>query len=296
MITAPPTLALAADFLLDPAELARTGAFFAGAVALIALAKLARDLIARSRGYRLAELVVEKDNIAVGVELAGFLLAMVLGLLGGLVVQGTTWWEQALDLLLTGTLVLAVLLLNDQLVSRIVLRGVDCDAAVAEHTNLAVAVVRAAGNVATALVLRGTLGHDSPLGERLVWVLIGQAALVLLSLAYQALTPYDDVAEVRRKNLAAALPMAGVLLAVGVVVEAAVSGEGAGWGADLLSLAFDLAVSAALVVLLRWGAAKLLLPGARFSDEIARDKNAGVGLVEGVACLAAGLTVAYFLN
>jgi len=287
---------LAADIALDGDELARTAAFFFGALALIALAKWTRDLVGRLRGHRWSTLVIERDNVAAGVELAGFLLAMVLGLLGGLVVQGDAWWEQALDLVVTGALALAFLLFNDQLVSRLVLRGIDCDAAVAEHSNLAVAIVRAAGNIGTALVVAGALGNDSALGERVLWMLIGQVALVALSLGYQALTRYDDVAEVRHKNIAAAFPMAGVLIAVGVVVQAAVAGDSAGWGADLLALALDLTLSAVLIVALRWGGARLLLPGASFHDEIARDKNAGVGLIEGAAYLAAGLTVAYFLN
>jgi|GEM_PF-925998 len=288
---------LAADVApVTPGEVGQTAAFFLGAFLLVALAKVLRDLIARRQGRSLGELIVERDNVAVGVEMAGFVLAMVLGLLGSLVVYGSTWYEQAGDLLLTWAIVFVVLILSDQLISRIVLRGLDCNAAVADDANLAVAIVRATGNVATALVLRGALWHDSGLGERLAWVGLGLVALVVLSLAYQALTRYDDVAEVRHKNVAAALPMGGILLAVGVVVEAAVSGQGAGWAADLGSLVLDLSISAILIVVLRWAADRLLLPGATFHDEIARDKNAGVGLLEAGTTLSVGLAVAYFLN
>jgi len=296
MLSSSAATVLAIDTALTTADVARTAAFFAGAFLIVALAKMLRDLIAKRQGRSLGNLIVQNDNVAVGVEMAGFVLAMVLGLLGSLVVAGTTWLEQAGDLLLTGGIVFAVLLVNDQLISRIVLRGIDCNAAVADDANLAVAVVRACGNVATALVLRGALGHDSDLGERLVWVGLGLVALTVLSLGYQALTRYDDVAEVRRKNVAAALPMGGVLLAVGVVVEAAVGGAGAGWEADLLTLVLDLSVSAVLIIVLRWAADRLLLPGATFHDEISRDKNAGVGLLEAGTTLAAGLAVAYFLN
>lgn len=286
----------ASGLSLDPLELARTAAFFVGSVLIVAFAKWLRDKIAARRGHRLSELVADRDNTPVAVEMAGFVLAMVLGLLGALQVQGVAWWEQALDLVGTGAIVMLVLLLNDQVISRLVLRGLDCNRAVAEDHNLAVAIVRAAGNVATALQLGSALGHDSPLWQRLIWVIIGQLALVLLSLLYQRLTPYDDVAEVRRKNVAAALPMAGILLSAGLVVQAALVGEGGDWGSDLLSLGIDLVVSAVLVFVLRWAGDKLLLPGSSFHDEIARDMNAGAGFIEATTYVSAALAAAYFLN
>lgn len=281
---------------LEPAGVARTAAVFLGCVVIIGFAKWLRDLIATRRGHSLSALIVDGDNTPVAVEMAGFVLAMTVGLLGALAVGEGAWWEQALDVLGTGAIVMLVLLLNDQVISRLVLRGLDCNRAVVHDHNLAVAIVRAGGNIATALALRTSLGHDSPLWERLIWVVIGQLALVLLSLLYQRLTPYDDVAEVRQKNVAAAWPMAGILIAAGIVVSAALAGEGGGWGADLLSVAIDLTISAVLVFILRWGGDKLLLRGSSFADEIARDKNTGAGFIEAVTYVSAALAATHFLN
>ena len=286
----------ASGFLIDPDQLLRTALFFVGAVVLVALAKMLRGAIAVRRGHNLAEQVAKHDNVAVAVEMASFVLAMVIGLLGSLVVQGQAWWEQALDLAGTAGIVCLALLFNDQIISRLVLRGIDCNAAVAADRSLAVAIVRGAGNIATALVLKGALAHPSPILERLVWVVIAQAALVLLSLGYQGITPYDDVAQVRRKNVAAALPMAGILLAGGIIVQAALAGEGAGWSADLLALGLDLVVSAVLVLVLRWAGGRLLISGSNLKDEIVRDQNAGAGFIEGTVYVAGAVAVAYFLN
>lgn len=289
-------LAPARAFSFDALELLRVAAFFAGSVLLVALAKYLRDLIALRRGHDLAKLIVHKDNTPVAVEMAGFVLAMTIALLGALFVQGDAWWQQALDLVGTGAIVMLVLLANDQLVSRVVLRGLDCNTAVMIDHNLAVAIVRAAGNVATAFALTAALNHPSPLWERLVWMVLGQGALVGLSFVYQWVTPYDDVAEVKRNNVAAALPMAGVLLAAGLVVRSALAGAGAGWGPDLLSLAIDLAVSGALVLALRWLGDKLILPGSTFEEEIARDRNAGVGFIEATLYVSGALAASYFLT
>ena len=280
----------------DVALIGRTAAYFAGVLALVVLAKLARDAIALRRGERLSSLVAERNNTPVAIEMGSFALAMVLGLTGSIVADPGPWWEESLALLATGAIVFGVLLLNDQLVSRLLLSGLDCNKAVSQDHNLAVAIVRAAGNVGAALALRGALGHESPLVERLVWVVIGQIALVLMARGYQALTPYDDASEVRHKNVAAALPMAGMLIAVGVVVGAALTGEGHGFGDDLLAFLLDLGVSAVMVVGLRWAGDRLLLPGTSYADEIARDKNAGAGFIEASVYIAGATAVAFFLN
>ncbi len=281
---------------LDPDKILRSAGFFVGALLLVAGAKWLRGYLAARRGHRLDVLVADKNNVAVAVEMASFVLAMVIGLLGALLLQTGTWWEQALELLGTGVIVLVVLLLNDQLTSRIILRGLDANHAVAEGDNLAVAIVRGASNVATAFPLAAALFHPTPLWERLVWVLVGQVALMLMSLGYQKLTRYDDVAELRQKNVAAALPMAGILIAVGLVVAAGLRGEGAGWASDFGSLGLDLVASGVLVLILRYAGDKLLLPGSTFHEEIARDKNAGAGFIEAMAYVSGAIAVSYFLN
>jgi len=291
-----PLLFANSAFDLDISGLLRTGAYLLGALVIVALAKLGRDLIARRDGRRLASLVAERNNTPVAVEMGGFVLAMVIGLLGSIVAEPGPWWEEALGLAVTGVVVFVVLLVNDQLVTRFLLGGLDCNRAVAEDHNLAVAIVRAAGNVGAALALRGALGHESDLWERLIWVVIGQVSLVLMCRGYQWLTAYDDVAEVRHKNAAAALPMAGILIAVGIVIGAAMAGEGHGWGEDLLAFVLDLSVSAVLIMVLRWGGDKLILPGTSYAHEIAHDKNAGAGFIEGAVYVSGALAVAFFLN
>lgn len=289
-------LGQAADSQFDFATLGRTAAYFVGVLALVAVAKLVRDAIALRRGQRLSALVADHNNTPIAVEMGGFALAMVLGLTGSLMIEPGAWWEEALSLVATAAIVFGVLLLNDQLVTRFLLGGLDCNKAVADDHNLAVAIVRAAGNVGAALALRGALGHESPLEERLVWVVIGQVAIVLMARGYQLMTPYDDAAEVRYKNVAAALPLAGMLIAVGVVVGAALTGEGHGLGQDLLAFGLDLGASAVLVIVLRWAGDALLLPGTSFATEIARDKNAGAGFIEASVYVAASVAVAFFLN
>lgn len=281
---------------LDLPHLSAALAYFAASVAVVAFAKWTRDLWALRRGFRLKAAIAEDDNAAVAVEQSAFVLATVIGLLGALRIPDADWLEQAGEFAATALIVLASLLFSERVTARWTLRGLDLDREVNAKGNTAVAVVRGGGVVATALVVRAALGHDSLLWERLVWVAIGQAALLLLTLLYQRLTPYDDVAETAHRNLAAALPLAGIQLAVGLVVEAALRGEGSGWGADLASVGIDLAIAAVVLPLLRWLGDLLLLQNTSYTQEIAKDRNAGAGFVEATSYISGAWAIAYFIS
>ncbi|MSP91963.1 MAG: DUF350 domain-containing protein [Myxococcales bacterium] len=282
--------------LADLQLLLQPAAYFAGSVAVVVAGKLVRDALALWNDHRLPEQIVHQNNVAAAVEMGAFVLALVIGLLGSIAVHAESALDQALDFGVTGLLVIVMLTVNDRVTIRLALRSVNLDDQVNKRRNLAVAIVRGSGNVAAALVIRAALGHDSLLHERALWALIGQVALVVLALAYQRLTPYDDAKEIAEGNVAAALPLAGMLLAVGIVTEAALRGDGVGWAEDLTSVGIDLAASFALLTVLRWLADAFLLPGTTFAEEIARDKNAGAGFIEGASFVAGGWAVAFFLN
>ena len=280
----------------DVAHVLTSAAYFTGSVGAVAIAKLSRDLLASRKGHRLSAALALEDNTAVAIEQSTFVLAMVIGLLGSIVVAAEAWYEQAADFAITAGLVLAALTLAERGTAGWILPGVDLDDQVNRHGNVAVAVARAAGVMATALVVRAALGHESTLQERIVWVLLGQLALVAMTRLYQRVTSYDDVAELKRRNLAAALPLAGIQLAVGLVIEASLRGEGHGWAADLSSVGIDLLISAVLLYALRWLGDLLLLHHSTFAEEIARDRNVGAGFVEGTSYIAGAWAIAYFLN
>lgn len=281
---------------LDFAHLLSVSAYFAGSVATVAIGKLSRDLWASRKGHKLSAALALQDNTAVALEQSVFVLATVVGLLGSIVVAAESWHGQAADFAITAALVLAALTLAEKGTARLILPGIDLDDQVVTHANTAVATARAASVLATALVVRAALGHESAIEERIAWVFIGQAALVAMTRLYQRLTSYDDVAELKRRNLAAALPLAGIQLAVGLVIEASLRGEGHGWAADLTSVGIDLGLSALLLYVLRLLGDWLLLHHSTFAEEIARDRNVGAGFVEGTSYVAGAVAIAFFLN
>lgn len=281
------------DHLLD---LARRGSFIAEALALIVVGKMIRDFLLMARGYRPNELLAVRDNHAAAVDLAGFLLALVLGILGSLVIGSSSWVGQASDIAMQGLVVIGCLVVNDVITDKLILRGIDDHAGIIDGNNMALAVARAGSAVATGLVIRGALGHGDSLVECLVWVGVGQVALVLMALLYQWVTPYDDLEQLRSGNVAAAWPIAGILVASGITVEAAVLGESHDLLTDLASVGVYLVLSMVLLYGLRTLTEWFLLSRARLSDEIERDRNTGAGLLEATSFVVGAEILAFFLN
>ncbi len=285
------------DSVMTIESVLRVGTFLVETMIIVFLGKLARDGLALLRGYRVSEIITVRDNPAAAIDLCGYLFALVIGLVGSVVVSSEGWLAQASDVAISGLVVIGALLLADWVADHAVFRHIDDHVEIFERRNVALAIGRAGASLATGFVIRGALGHtDTPLAVGLAWIVVGQAAMVLMALAYQWLTPYDDLAEIKDNNIAAALPIAGILVAVGITVEAAVYGSTTTWLEDLRAVAIYMVASIVLVWLLRWLTDKFLLPGTRLAQEIERDRNAGAGLIEGTSFVLGALVVAFFLS
>jgi uncharacterized membrane protein YjfL (UPF0719 family) len=281
---------------IDWIGIGHSAAFLLATLLIVFVGKLLRDALARLRGHDVDASITLHDHAASAIDQSAFLLAVALGVIGSLVLRAESLLDQALEAASLGAVVVASLLVQDVIAEKLIFRGIDNASALHKRNNVALALGRAGNALATAFVLRGALDHDSALLDRVAWVLIGQVALVAIAWLYQKLTPYDDLKEIAHGNVAAALPIAGILLAVGITVEAALRGQGEGWLADLLSVGLDLALSLVLIQALRWLADLVLLPGTTLAQEIERDKNVGAGVTEAASFVVAALLVAHFVN
>jgi uncharacterized membrane protein YjfL (UPF0719 family) len=213
------------------------------ALAIVIVAKLARDTVFRLQGHAINELVVHKRSVGAAISQAGS----------------------------------------------------------AADVNVALAVGKAAISIATGLVLRGSM-TDPTAGVLACagWFVVGQMLMVAAGLVYCRLTPYDDLAEIRSNNLAAGFPIAGILLALGLVVEAAIATRVAASDGSLVPSALHVAkflgTSLVLVYVFRFITALVLLPRVKLTKAIVEQRSVGAGLQEGVSFLLVSLIVTFFLT
>ena len=270
----------------------------AEALLILLAAKLVRDAFLALRGYQVNAQIVA-GGLATAVTQAGYLVGVLLGFLGAVdgVARGEGFAAVAAGVAVAGLVAIVLQLVADQVGDRLIFRGIDDEAAI-KANNLAIAVGKAAVSVATGLVLRGAMSDaQATLLGRVGWFAVAQVVMVLSVVVYCRLTPYDDLKEIESNNLAAGFPIAGILLAVGFVMDTALTGRPSDSTAQAaLRTAEFLGINLLLIYALRVLGDLVLLPKMKLAQAIVEHKNVGAGLQEGVSFVLASLLVTFFLS
>jgi uncharacterized membrane protein YjfL (UPF0719 family) len=261
------------------------------ALVLLGLARLVQQWL---YGQTLHTLLTEGDNPAIGIAVAGYLFGVIWTTT---VLLGNLSYELVPDLL--GVLLYGgvgiVLLTAVALGTCRIFLGMGVQEQLTAR-NMAAGIVVAGVYIATSLTYSGGLsGEGGGFWIMLLFFLLGQLALLGITYAFRWLTSYDDVQEIAAGNVAAALALTGLLIAVGVIVGWAVSGDYLGFlrslGSFLLALLLVVVLYPVRQVVVQW----LILGGSihwhasLLDSEIAQDRNVAAGLLEATAYVTTAL-------
>lgn len=288
---------------IDYFELIRRLGFLLEGMCLVFVAKFMRDLFYIARGYKLRELFHEQTTPAAAIDLCGYILALIFATVHSIIITQASWIGQASDIALTGLMITLMLLLADWITDKMIFRKMDDHYEIYVRHNTALAVGRFGNMIATGLIISGSLGdaavrhsflHNLP--HCLLWFAFGQVALIFVSLFYQWITSYDDLSQIKENNVAAAVPMASIQIAIGLTINSGIHGVSNHVFADLLAVSAYVVVATFLLYFLRLLFDRLLLPKINLSREIEQEKNLGAGFIEGTSFLVGGIILSYFLT
>ena len=103
----------------------------------------------------------------------------------------------------------------------------------------------------------------------------------MAALLYNKMTSFDLHDEIERDNTAVGMAFAGVLIGFGNIIRLAGEGDFVSWTQSLSEFGYYAVVGLLLLPLVRLFADKVLLPGARLTDELVQDvPNVGAGAIE----------------
>ena len=267
-------------------------------VAVLIVAKLALGLLSP---YATDEEMTTRDNPAFGLAISAYFAGVVIIYLSvaGLAPLPLDEGRQAVIMALGTKLVwvlAGIVALNASrwLMDRLLIPHVRNDREITEHCNLAAGALEAGGYLASAAVLAGAIRQPGGnLWTALAIFLLGQIVLIVLGRLYQLWTGYNVAAEISAGNFAAGIAFAMTMAALSLLMVKAISGEFISWSRSFSFFAFDSIAGLILLLFLRWLTAVTLLPHARLNEEIVRDRNVNVSLVEGV--LAVGIAAIILL-
>lgn len=266
-----------------------------GVLALM-LAKLLKTFLTP---YRTDEELTKKDNPAFGLALAGYYGAVVtiyIGVARALPVEASSseiLMALASNLAWTVAGIVA-LAFSRLLLSSTIISGARCSAEIVNNRNTAAGAVECGAYLASGLVLAGALRESG--GTWLtasVFFLLSQFVLLLFGRLYQRFSGYNARQEICSGNLAAGAALGLTLIAISLLMFKGTTGEFLDWQTNLMFFGFDAAVGFMMLMGLRWLTDLALLPDARISEEIVRDRNVNVGLIEGVIAVAMGLLILF---
>ncbi|MFB2933739.1 DUF350 domain-containing protein [Aerosakkonemataceae cyanobacterium BLCC-F154] len=238
-----------------------------------------------------------KDNPAVAISLVGYYLGIVIALGGVLAQPASSWQQKITNLVSYGATVILFMLAGAWIGDRLILRQCDTAREVLEERNIGAAFVEAGIHIANGLILNAALAGES--GGWLVGLvcwLIGLAVLFLVSIIYPKVTTYDVFGEIeKRNNPAAGVALSGLLIGTGNIVRVAFSPEFQNWFTSFTQYGLILLFCLGSLVVIRWLADLILVPGVKISDEIVNQEipNVGAGLIEAFAYIAASFLIAW---
>ena len=272
-------------------------------VLVFAVLLLVRVLYGVASGVDTLHELSVKDNFAIGISLAGATAAIGIMLTG--VVSGEYAFSYGMELAAMasyGVLGLALMWLTRLIFDRVALPRLSVRALVGDG-NTAVATVEAGNLLATAIMVRAVMvWSDDALIPGLIAVIVGYVAsqIILTVTAYYRIWRYkmrnsggrfsDAVAD---GNLAVALRFVGFQIGVALAVTAAGGLAPYAPGGDPVMQAVLWGVvsigAAVVLVVLTVIAEFAVLTGLDLSEEVDRQRNIGVALVEVAVYLAIGL-------
>ncbi len=287
------------DAFIDALELFPRGlVYVAIGIGVLVIGKLVQDLLTP---YKINDQLRTKDNVALGLSITGYYVGIVIVFLGAvyqdfspIVAEGlgftTDYWQDVLRVFLTSLAGIAALNLARIAVDRLVLHKFSTERKIIDDQNAGTGAVEAGVYVATALVIAGSVSGEGGGPETsLAFAALGLLVLVLYTLFYELTTSFNIHDEIDRNNTAVGVALAGNLVAIGVVVLKAVAGDFVNWEEALAGFIIFAAFGFGLLLAMRLVVDLLIFPRVKVADELAKDRNLGVALIESAVVVSASL-------
>ncbi len=246
--------------------------------------------------FVLRDELLEKDNLALALAVAGYYFGLIIALGGMLEGPSQGLLEDLIDIGFYGLLAIVLLNFSSWINDKIILAKFSNQKEIIDDQNAGTGIIEAGNHLAVGLIVAGAIsGQGGDLMTALAFWIIGQTILILGSVLYNLITPFDIHDEIERDNVAVGVAFAGVLVALGNVIRQAIAGDFFSWQENLTELAAFAAFGLILLPVVRWVTDKILLPGASLTYELVhQDKpNIGAGAIEATTYIAASFLLGW---
>lgn len=275
-------------------------AYITAAFSIMFIGKIAYSLTHRDIDVK-KELVIN-DNLAFSVAHVGYFIGLLMAVGSAIVGPSNGLLIDLMDIAIYGVLAIVLLNLSVLLNDKLILRNFSVRKEIIEDRNVGTGVVEAASAIASGLIIFGAVvGEAQNLMHGIISAIafgaVGQLLLIFTSYVYNLITPYDIHKHIEKDNVAVGIGFAGAMIAIANLIRFAIEGEFEGWIEILSEVGIDVFLGLLLLPLIRLITDKILLPGAKLTDEIINQEhpNIGASLVEAFAYIGGSVLLTWSL-
>lgn len=233
-----------------------------------------------------------ESNLAVGLRKSGICLGLFLALAGVLSGKSPKIMADLWNFLQATIMIVILLFVTFEIDKRIILRKVNNDEAVAKG-NVAVGAVEFSTFVGTGIIMNGAFnGEGGGLLAAGVFFALGQIALVIVFYLEAAISRRNIQEEIEIKgNIAEGIDVAGILIAISIILRASIIGPFTGWIPGLQGFGMYLGLGIVALFVFKALAQKMFMPKVSYADEMDKQRNEAVAIL--AACIQ--ISVAVFI-
>lgn len=284
-----------------------TIAYLASAFLLFFIGKVIYQIF--HPGIKVNYQLVEEDNFAFAISYVGYYIGLLMAIGAAVIGESDTDGMSSLDLVdhlidigIYG--LLGVILLNLSVIinDKLIFHKFRVKHELIVDKNIGTGIIEAGNSIATGLIILGAIhgeghGEGGPIVTAILYWLLGQIIIYVVSLVYNKITPYDIHDHIEKKNAAVAIGYAGALIAVANLIRFSLMHDFDSWIVTLEDVGIDTAIGLLLLPVVRFLADKILLPGQNLTDEIVNQEhpNHGAALIEAFAYVGGSILITWSL-
>ena len=266
--------------------------FFLEIVFFIFISKWVLDFVT---SYSLKEEFTDKDNLAVSLSSSGYFIGVAIICLGASLGDSSSYFMGLIDIATYGSLGLFLLFISKIINDNFILRKFSIKKELIEDKNSGTGAVLFGTYICSALIIAGAIvGEGGGPLSAIIFFLLGQAFMVIFTLIYQIITPFDLHQELEKDNVAAGVAFGGTFIAIGIILLKGLSEDFTSWRENLVLFLIYGFSSLILLVIVRYIFVKFFVFKVDLNREIAEDKNIGIAFLEATTAIIIA-TILYFI-
>ncbi|MFT7386912.1 MAG: uncharacterized membrane protein YjfL (UPF0719 family) [Candidatus Endobugula sp.] len=247
----------------------------------------ANYIYSKKIAYDLKHEIVDNDNNAAAISLAGYLIAISIIFIGGTIGPSNGIIQDFIAIMTYSFLGIALLYIAHLINDKLILSQFSNAKEIVEDHNIGAGAVQAGSYIGSGLIIAGAIhGEGGGIITTIVFFLLGQTALILFTRIYNVITSFDLHDEIENDNFAAGIAFSGTLVALGIILANAASGNFISWEHNGLIFIVNMLLAFILLPIFRVVIDKLIIINIDINNEIAVDKNTGAGCIECASTIA----------